>query len=361
MTKTISYTTMTVPDFLENFAGRQGIGCDDIYDETKKYKIAECNRDYVWPGTGLQEGFIRDILNKDAVPSIIICNGDLIDAGNRGTTLWLFGKNRLTVDEMTLDTLSRSQFGNWSGCPMPVTIIENATEDEKASYYEKYNKGIVLTFGQKLENRKKRPLVAMAMSMIGRQGRDEPPFPLRGIQDNIWTSRFGKTKGRGELGFAFRILVASMRGPNDFHADYGRHSKLIMSAEVPDLTRLRLIYSLIQSADPANIISQKIKKNAFRLFIGAVILDTHRMDETALREKWVTFFQRVYNNLTPIEVKNLCKATSRHRAAMRREAFAPEDYPKSMSEIVARYLATGEIATADIQDTDETDDESVDA
>lgn len=353
MPPTVTYTTTSVPDFIDSFAGRLGIGHDDIYDPTKRYKIAECNRDYVWPGTGLQEDFIRDILKKDAVPSVIICNGELIDAGNRSTTLWLFYNNRLNVDEMTFTTLPRNLFGNWSGCHMPVTIIENATEDEKASYYEKYNKGIVLTFGQKLENRKNRPLVAMAMDMVGR-GDD---FPLRDLQANVWTNRFTKTKGRGELGFAYRMLVSSMYGSQHFHTNFGDHSRLIMDPDnVPDLSRLTMIYNIIKEADPTLVIAPKTKRNAFKVFIGAVIFDSHRMSQDELRQKWTTFFQRVYNILTPAEVKNICKETARVRAMNRTRDFG--DYPGSMSAIVANYLATGEIVghNADDEYTDEESD-----
>lgn len=355
MMKTITYTTASVPDFLDTFAGRLGIGHDDIYAPGRRYKIAECNRDYVWPGTGLQEGFIRDILNKDAVPSIIICNGELIDAGNRSTTLWLFRNNRLSVDDMTYDTLPRHLFGNWSGCHMPVTIIENATEDEKASYYEKYNKGIVLSFGQKLENRKNRPLVAMSMDMIGRGGE----FPLRDIQSDVWAARFPKTKARGELGFAYRILVSSMYGSQHFHSNFGDHSRLIMNPDsVPDLTRLNMIYTIIRSADPALLIAPKIKKSAFKVFIGAVIFDSHRMNTEDLRQKWTTFFHRVYNILTPAEVKSACKEASRVRTMNRNREFG--DYPGAMSAVVATYLATGEIggnAAADDTDDDDTTDD----
>jgi hypothetical protein len=362
--KTITYTTISVPDFLANFAGRRDIGHDEFYHPERRYQIAECNRDYVWPQQpGLAEDFIRCILAKDAVPSILICNGELIDAGNRATTLWLFANDALTVDGVKFSELPRDLYGNWCGCTMPVTIIENATEDEKAGYYEKYNKGIVLTLGQKLENRRNRPLVAMAMNMIGRS---LVPFPLKELQDQVWGSRFTKTKGRGELAFAYRILVASMLGNRrGFHTNFAEHSQIFMSGERPNLTNLEAIYRMLVATDPGNTVSPRIKRNTFKTFIGAILYDFHRMPYVDFCDKWQEFFRRAYNTLAPDDIKSICKASSRLRAMRRNREFG--DYPGAMSEVVDRYLTTGVIPRADddypAHDPamdDDTDDESED-
>lgn len=355
--KTITYTTTSVPDFLANFAGREGIGHDQFYHPERRYKIADVNRDYVWSQEPeLAEGFIRSILAKDAVPSILICNGELIDAGNRATTLWLFANDVLTVDGVKFSELSRDRFGNWSGCTMPVTIIENATADEKASYYEKYNKGIVLTLGQKLENRKNRPLIAMAMNMIGR---GTVPFPLKDLQDRVWTPRFNKTKGRGELAFAYRILMASMQGTlAGFHTNFADHSRTFMGDSVPNLTNLEAIYRMLLAADPENTVAPRIKKHTFKTFIGAILFDYHRMSYADLCTKWQEFFRRAYSTLMPHEVKSICKASSRLRALRRSREFG--DYPGAMSEVVARYLATNAVPNTGEPVEDDTDDESTD-
>lgn len=359
--KTITYTTTSVPDFLANFAGRRDIGHDEFYHPERRYQIAECNRDYVWPQQpGLAEDFIRCILAKDAVPSILICNGELIDAGNRATTLWLFANDVLTVDGVKFSELPRDLYGNWCGCTMPVTIIENANEDEKAGYYEKYNKGIVLTLGQKLENRKNRPLVAMAMNMIGS---GTAPFRLKELQDQVWGSRFTKTKGRGELAFAYRILVASMLGNRrGFHTNFAEHSRIFMSQDYdPDLANLEAIYTTLIVADPGNTVSPRIKRNTFKIFIGAILYDFHRMFFVDFCPKWQEFFRRAYNMLAPDDIKSICKASSRLRAMRRNREFG--DGPGAMSDVVARYLETGVIPRADddypVMD-DDMDDESTD-
>jgi hypothetical protein len=347
--KTVTYTSMSVRDFLENFAGRLGIGHDDCYRPEKRYKIAECNRDYVW-GDDLKESFIMSVLDKDAVPSVVICNGELIDAGNRATTLWLYANDKFAVDGVTFNNLSRDRYGNWCACHMPMTIIENATEDEKAEYYEKYNKGIVLTFGQKLDNRKNRPLVATACAMIGNGS-----FPLRDLQDAVWTPRFVRTKGRSELAFAYRILVASMLGPQHFHSNFGTHSRIILDPDlVPSLDNLRRIYETLHAADPSGLIAPALKKKCFKLFIGGVLFDYHRMPFSEFHEKWLRFFQDAYNRMPPDDLKSVCKAASRIRAIRRNREFG--DYPGAMSEVVAKYLSTGAIPHMVMEDDDDDDD-----
>lgn len=353
--KTITYTTTSVPDFLANFAGRRDIGHAEFYHPERRYRIAECNRDYVWPlQPGLAEDFIRCILAKDAVPAILICNGELIDAGNRATTLWLFANDVISVDGCKFSELPRTLYGNWCGCTMPVTIIENATEDEKAGYYEKYNKGIVLTLGQKLENRKNRPLIAMSMRMIG--WADEA-FPLKELQDQVWTPRFTKTKGRGEIAFAYRILVSSMLGMRHFHSNFAEHSQVFMGDERPDLVHLEAIYRMLVSVDPEGVVPQRIKKSAFKTFIGAILFDLHRMSYADLCVKWQEMFGRTYHRLTASELTSICKASSRLRALRRTREFG--DYPGAMSEVVARYLLTDTIPRTD-GGAEESDEESTD-
>jgi hypothetical protein len=347
------YTTTTVPAFLNLFAGRTGIGHDDIYVQTKRYKIADVNRDYVWPDVpGLQDGFINDVLKQDALPPIIICNDDLIDAGNRATTLWLFHNNKLVVGGLTFDTLPQDKRDNWSGCTMSMLIISGATEDEKAGYYEKFNKGVSLTFGQKLDNRRARPLVAMALSMIGRGG----VFPLADLQNSVWTPRFKITKPRTELGRAYSVLSASMYGAHYFHDNYGLHSAHIMGPDVPNLANLNAIYTVIKSADQNEEINAALKKKVFNKFIGAVILDFHKMAYAEFTDKWSRFFRAAYTTLSPNEFKNLCKEASALRAASR-------GHPEfgitlgALSEVVRRYLATGAVAD---NAGDDDDEESVD-
>jgi hypothetical protein len=343
---------MTVPAFLDSFAGRIGIGHDRFYDPTKRIKIAESNRDFVWyKVTDLQEDFIRAILNKDAVPTFLICNGKLIDAGNRSTVLWLFRNNNLVVDDMTFDTLPRELFGNWSGCLMPFTIIEGATQEEMDEYYEKFNKGVNLTFGQKLENRNSYPLVAMANSMIGRG--DEFPFGelFRRVFQNAWK----KTDGRKELAFAFQILAASTFGRTRFNTIFTQHIDLIKNTtrDQIDLSNLHKLCEIIDSADPNRTAPKAKKRTTFKKFIPAMIYDAGGgMSDTELAAKWRQFFADAYTTLTKEELKALVDVGTARAKTLGRIG--------AVSVKVQEYLDTRIVPAADddvIDDYDDDDDD----
>jgi hypothetical protein len=352
MTKTITYTTMTVPDYLTKFSGRLGIGHDDIYDRMKPIKIAESNRDYVWCKViGLQEDFIRTILTKDAVPTFLICNNKVIDAGNRSTLLWLFHNNKIMVDDMTFNDLPRELFGNWSGCPMPFTIIEGATQEEMDEYYEKFNKGVVLTFGQKLENRASYPLIAMANSMIGRGGN----FPFSDLYRRVFQQAWKKTDGRSELAFAFQVLVASTFGRTKFNTKFTEHIDLIKNttADKIDLSNLRMLCEIIDSADPNRTAPKPKKRAAFKKFIPAMIYDAGGgMPVDVLSAKWSQFFSDAYTTLTKEQLKSLVDVgTARAKTFGRIGAVSVK---------VQEYLDTRIVPIADddvVENDDEDDDD----
>lgn len=300
----ITYTQISVPDYLKKFAGRACIGFDKYYSPFKSYKIAEENRDFVWLDTpGLAEEFICDVLHKNPLPSIIVCNNEIIDAGNRSTVLWLFANGELTVEGIgTYADMKKNEdlFSNWCGCMMPITIIENATADEKAAYYEKYNKGIPLTFGQKLKNRRHRTLVAGAMKMIGRNG---TTFELKDLMGRVWTNKFKQTKNLRELEFAFQILVSTMLGSGHFHTNFAQHLQIIRENNSVNWDNLKQILEMLDSVDTTQSIKQTKKRDCFKKFIGAIIHDFWRMNQTELATKWQEFFKLAYNVLSTDEMK----------------------------------------------------------
>lgn len=304
--RTTEYTEMTVEQFLEDFGGRRGM---PEYDETKRFQIAEFNRDYVWTPV-LKEGFIRDVLRNEPLPSLILCNNQLIDGGNRATTLWLYQNNRFKVDGKRFDELAFEEYAMWRRCKMPVTLIQNATDSEKADYYEKYNKGVVLSFGQKMENRKYRPLVDAAFSLIGHSNTLSPLYPL---VRRVWSPRIPNGKTRAEASFAYRVIVASLFGESHFYPSWATASVAIQTIEHVDLTNLRNILTILSEVDPNGVIDPKRKKQCFQLFIGGMLYDSWmiapspRMTEEQFRYKWQTFFRSAYNTMSPSDIRLLSK------------------------------------------------------
>ncbi len=301
-----TFQTTTVSHFLDNFAGRRGM---ESYDDTKPIKIAECNRDFVWP-LKMQKEFVRSILQGFPIPAMCIANGEILDGGNRSTTLWLYKNGAFTTSleeggvelDYTQMCNDRTLTRRWDSAVIPQQIITNATPDQVAQIYENLNKGIRLTFGQLLENRRHRPWVALAEAMIGR---GDAEYPDRDLLARVWSARFPRTKNRGELAFAFQVLVSAERGPNHFNQTFVEHVSLIMSDVAPSSENLRAILEMIDLCDPDHTISMKKKKETFKKFIGAIIHDFHKMDSVAWAEKWSEFIHMAYNTIEADEISSI--------------------------------------------------------
>jgi hypothetical protein len=307
MSLTIRYGDITVYEFLENFAGRRGIpGTADVYDERKRFKIAECNRDYVWNQT-LKQGFIRDVLLNRPLPSFIFCNNELIDGGNRATTLWLFQNDRLLVDGRKFSDLTYEEVhGKWNTCKIPVTFIENATDEDRSELYEKYNQGIVLTFGQKLDNRRNMPLVRAVLSILMQPG--YPESPVRQLIQRVWSQTFKLSPGRSEMTKVYKLLVTSMLGMAHYHSKWGLATRDLERVTDVDVSNLHEILTILREADPHGSIDPKRKKECFELFMAGILNDWWVLqNRDAFAQKWVRFFQMAYDQPTMRLLRNIRK------------------------------------------------------
>lgn len=300
-----SHTTRSIEDYLDDFAGRPEM---PGYNDAKRVHIAEENRDFVWP-RDMWEDLIKSIFAGYTIPLMVICNDQLMDGGNRSTVLMKWRQNEFTVRfndwEGNYDAMVAKPelAARWNRCVIPLTIITNATPEERSQIYENYNKGIVLSTGQLLYNRKYRPLVKVASALIGREG----VFPFADIIHQVWKRTWKKTKTLSELASAYQIIVGSVYGPNEFHLSFQRHLDRLMTTEDAqiDLSNLRFICEVIRESDPENTVNPKKKELVFKKFIGPMIYDIHTITREAFREKWLTFCQRAYTTLTPEEFKTL--------------------------------------------------------
>jgi hypothetical protein len=185
-----------------------------------------------------------------------------------------------------------------------MTLIHNATKEERSQIYENYNKGIVLSFGQRLLNRSRCRLVATALQILGR---GDSEFELKELLSNVWQSKWRKTKTLTELGFAYQVLVSSMFGPEYFHTKFHLHLEKILKTEDINLTTLKFMCEVIQLADPENAIDKKKKASLFKKFIGAMIYDFHsgEISRENFAEKWTLFYRKAYVNLTSEQLKSI--------------------------------------------------------
>lgn len=307
MTRMITrHTTQSIEDFLDDFAGRAGM---EGFNSDRRIHIAEENREFVWPQS-MQQGLIVSIFDGFAIPLMVICDDQLMDGGNRATSLMLWRQNKFTVKfgewEGNYDAMVQHPIlaGRWNRCVIPMTLIHNATKEERSQIYENYNKGIVLSFGQRLLNRSRCKPVETALRMLGRGDSD---FELKELLSNVWQSKWRKTKTLTELGLAYQIIISSMFGPAYFHTKFHSHLDKILHTETVDLTNLKFICEVIRDADVENAIDKKKKAMIFKKFIGAIIYDLHsgEISRESFRDKWTVFYRKAYLNITSEQLKTI--------------------------------------------------------
>ena len=255
-----TFQTTSINDFLNKFAGRKGM---QHYDDRKPTKVAECNRDFVWK-IDMQQEFICSILEGFPIPAMCITNQEIVDGGNRSTTLWRYKNGEFKIElngtEIDYETMRKDcdLFEKWVNARIPVQQINNASSSQVAQIYENLNKGVLLTFGQLLDNRKYCAWVAMTAALIGR---DSSKYPDTVLIRRVWASEFKQTKPRRELGFAFQVLVGAELGPEHFHMSFVGHISLIMGESIPTTGRLHTILDMLDSCDPEQTISAKKTHN----------------------------------------------------------------------------------------------------
>jgi hypothetical protein len=308
------YITLPLLQFLISFAGRKNT---PGYDESRKYKIAECNRDFVW-SSEFQEGLIKSVLTRAPIPTIAICDNQIVDGGNRSTTLHQFVNNQFKVKlgdvEYDYDGVrANAELNNkWLSCQVNLMVVTTGgtdveKEDQFADLYENLNKGIKLTHGQMMMNRTHYPLVLMALAMIGRTR--EVVFPLTALLSRVWKDTFKTTKTRSEVTLAFQILAASLFGPGHYPAKFQNHIKLFREtsqAQIDEkMGNLSRILTIIDNADPGNTILRKTKAEVFKRFNGPIIYDFHNMGSVDFQTKWNQFLRDAYTVLSSKQMKQL--------------------------------------------------------
>jgi hypothetical protein len=224
---------------------------------------------------------------------------------------------------------------------IPQQIITNATPDQFAQIYENLNKGIRLSFGQLLENRRHRPWVAMAESMI-RRG-----YPDADLIHRVWSAQFKKTKTRNELGFAFQVLAGAERGSSHFHLSFTKHLPLIMSEVPPTTEKVRTVLEMMASCDAEGTVPAKKKKDVFKKFIGAILHDFHTLSDVAWREKWTEFLPEAYNTISDSDMKAILNVGNLRASSNTRI--------EKVAENVWSYLSGNELDSVDTDSSEESD------
>jgi hypothetical protein len=318
-------TQISLDDLVSGFTGREGMS---NYDETKPIKLYELNRDFVWH-IEMQQRLIESILQGYPISPLTTCNGFIVDGGNRTTTLWRFKNNefKVNISDIEYDYSDISNNRNlsrmWDKCQVPVVEITDANSDQISNIYENLNMAVKLSIGQLLENRKHIPLVDGALSIINRS-KNNSQYPYREVTNRVWNSKFGKSKGRTEIAFAFQLLVGTMYGPENFHTSFNRHVEFALKDEKqPNFRKLGSMLEMLDEVDPNNTIPRAKKSICFRKFAGAIVYDMYKMASVDYKKKWQTFFKDAYTELNNKQLKDLCDTkTSRANNDLRLKALS---------------------------------------
>lgn len=289
---TIQHGHISIEDYLEQFAGREGM---DGYDETRLIRIAEENRDYVWTTIDEKE-FIVHVLRGYPIAQMVICDRLLLDGGNRSTVFLKWRRNGFTVRigdwEGTYSAMTPELAARWHRAQIPTTTITNATPEQRANIFEAHNKGKQLSFGEKIWNRKYCPLADEACALVYRRD-----FQLGDLISEVWRKPGGKkTQRKGELGRAYQIIAGSMFGPQYCSNKFsGPAIPVLMNTtrDQIDHTNLRIICEKFRDADPGGRIALKHKAWVFKYFVPAAIHDFH-MNREAFDTTWDIAISRLY-------------------------------------------------------------------
>jgi hypothetical protein len=347
---TTSHTTQSAEDYLGDFAGRLEM---PGWDETKPNKVADENREFVWPPE-MWEALIQSIFAGYTVPQITICDNLIMDGGNRSVVLMKFRRGEFTVRfegwEGTYATMPPALIARWHSCVIPLTIIRNATREERSQIYENLNKGIKLTPGQLLKNRQYHPLARVAYFLLGRavDGLVTPQMrEVRNLICVVFKTTFNATKQLNEVAHMYKVVAASQFGPEHYHTSFARHlSKLmtITDGEI-NLSNLEFILRTIRSVDPDGNIPEKKKAAVFKDFCGGMIYDVHHHRDT-FAAKWTNFVRAAYDAIPHAQLKSLKDVGNARAQAL--------PHTRRLSEKVDMFLR-GDFWDNTETDTDEDD------
>jgi len=293
-----TYQNINIEPYINNFTGRKGHAG---FDERKRTKISELNRDFVWP-MFLQVALIISILSGMPIPQIFICDNEILDGGQRSTTIHSFKNGEFAINfngrELYYQDVraDRELNDRWLSYQISLLVVTGASREQRAQMYEDFNKGVRLTAGQKLFARTSFPIVAMVMAMLARAS--TTVFLFRDLLSRVWKSTWKKTKTLVELTFCYQILAASLFGTEYYDTKFTTVVNLVTSKTMDDINaKMPNLVNILQAydrADPENMVARRIKADVFKRFIGGAIYDFHNMTYTEFCAKWTRFIREAY-------------------------------------------------------------------
>ena len=128
--------------------------------------VPDHQREYVWP-PAKQRLLIESVFKGYPIPSIMVTEDDknrysLNDGQQRMETFWRYYTGAFAIGGRRFEELTEDEKRIFLEYKVPIVDTTGATRDQEMEIYDLLNQGVALSHGEKLWNRRSKPLVAMA-------------------------------------------------------------------------------------------------------------------------------------------------------------------------------------------------------
>ena len=293
-------------------------GRDDTAEDTM-VRVPEHQRDYVWKAPK-QEALIRSVFHGYPIPSLILTEDyrnrhSVQDGQQRLQTLWRYYNDQFSYGGKFFKDLTEAEKKVFLDYTIPVTDITGATEDEELDIYDLLNQGVALNDGEKLWNRRSKPLVALAIQLLLTRGEG-----LSALASDAWGAYLDKDTRHSNLANAVAYVAGAAYGSEHITTSYMKLSHMLEHCKVTGgaikaineervkarLTTLLNIYKSADAIQPCRHIGKKKAQWKIGLY-SAYILHSIIFAEgdpellERLTGAWVTFLRMVRTGKTSVE------------------------------------------------------------
>lgn len=279
-------------------------------EEDSMVFVPEHQRDFVWPHAK-QVKLIESVFRGFPIPSIMVTEDDrnrysINDGQQRMETYWRYYTNQFAVGGKKFEELTDDEKKVFLDYTIPIVDTTGATRDQEMEIYDLLNQGVALSHGEKFWNRRSKPLVRIAETLLLTAGTGLHAQATEVFGDYL--SNDDKRYRRMENAMAY--VAGAAYGSECITTSYGKLWDVLESRAgvVPDeslvRTRLSKVFEVYRSADAirrptAKKARSQWKIGLFSAYILHSILVTEGDDEmwATIRNTWIRFIVSTRQNV----------------------------------------------------------------
>ena len=272
--------------------------------------VPEHQREYVWP-PAKQKLLIESVFKGYPIPSIMVTEDDrnrysLNDGQQRMETFWRYFTGEFAVNGHRFEELNEDEKRTFLEYKVPIVDTTGATRDQEMEIYDLLNQGVALSHGEKLWNRRSKPLVDMAERLFLKPGSGLHAQAVEVFGDYL----SGEDKRHARIANAVAYVAGAAYGSEKTSTSYAKLWDVLEddNGQPPDEARavyiLRKLLDVYRSADvvrrpTARKAISQWKIGTFSAYILHSILVTENDPEqwANVRATWVQFLIRSRQNV----------------------------------------------------------------